>query len=234
MNEGFIYGLVCPIAHQVRYIGQTTNVSHRLKMHKCDTEGYGHKQNWIKSLIAKNLLDQLEVIILWSGDAGELDDVETRLIADHRHQGFDLVNVAPGGKTGCRGYHHSDEAKLKISNASRNRIVTDETKARLSCSVSKSLIGNKRRLDKKHSDKTRKLISERKKGTTPWNKGILATDEHRAHLSASKRGKKKPGRSVEHKRRLSKAKKEMWRLRREQGITGRLGTCNTTEDIQEK
>ena len=54
--------------------------------------------------------------------------------------------------------------------------------------ISKSLIGNKRRQNKKHTDETKKKISESTKGRIPWNKGKKITEETRKKSKESHKG----------------------------------------------
>ena len=69
----------------------------------------------------------------------------------------------------------SDEGKEKLRIRMKNRIVSDETKKKISL----SLIGHKRNIGKKHTDETKKKISKSKKGSIPHNKyKILQYDKN--------------------------------------------------------
>jgi hypothetical protein len=69
----------------------------------------------------------------------------------------------------------SDEGKEKLRIRMKNRIVSDETKKKISL----SLIGNKRNIGKKHSNETKKKISKSKKGSISHNKyKILQYDKN--------------------------------------------------------
>jgi len=66
---GYIYKLICPISNEVRYIGQTSySLEHRLSGHIRKTvskiknnKRLTHKENWIKTIIEKNLIDYLVI-----------------------------------------------------------------------------------------------------------------------------------------------------------------------------
>jgi group I intron endonuclease len=66
----------------------------------------------------------------------------------------------------------------------------------------------------KFTDAHRLALSNAKKGKPSSRKGIKFTDEHKAKLSQSKIGKKMPQRSNEHCLKLSLAKQEYWRNKR--------------------
>jgi group I intron endonuclease len=156
----------------------------------------------------------LEIRLIEEVDVDVLGQREAFWIKTYRDQGYDLVNVAPGGSTGSLGYRHTSDAKKKISVSGQSRKgkkASDETRRKISL----SLIGNQRRLGKSHSDETKQKIALSKSGTVPWNKGIKATEKHRRNLSESKRGVPKKPRSEEHRARIAQSKREMWKRRRE-------------------
>ena len=70
---------------------------------------------------------------------------------------------------------------------------------------------------KTHSDKSKKKMSEIKKGRIPWNKGMKASEETRRKLSESHKGKntwiKGKKMSEESRRKMSEAKKgKTWKV----------------------
>lgn len=64
-----------------------------------------------------------------------------------------LVNMTAGGD-GLNGFKHSKEAKDKISNFQKNRVISEETKKK----ISESKIGKKRGVI--HTEESKKRISE--------------------------------------------------------------------------
>lgn len=98
------------------------------------------------------------------------------------------------------GWHHSEDAKKGIAAALRNRIVTEETRKKLS----------EGRKGIRLSKETRKKISDAKKGTPAWNKGkrdsaskgIPRTDAVKKKISMGNMGKII---SVEAREKMSKA-----------------------------
>lgn len=59
----------------------------------------------------------------------------------------------------------------------------------------------------RHSEETKKKLSELRKGQIPWNKGISPSEETKQKMSNSLKGIKRGPRSEEHKRKLSEALK---------------------------
>lgn len=66
-----------------------------------------------------------------------------------------------------------------------------------------------------HSEETKKKISELGKGRVPWNKGKVGlkkgpmSDTHKANISKSLKGKKKPARTEEHSRKILLSRKKL-------------------------
>lgn len=98
------------------------------------------------------------------------------------------------------GYKHTNEAKEKIRKAMSNRVISDETKKRLSLANK----GNK--LTAEQRDKLSKAL----KGRTPPNKGKKASAETKEKIRKAKTGVSNKCKGVplseEHKLKLSLAK----------------------------
>ena len=104
----------------------------------------------------------------------------------------------------------SDDFKNKISQINKGRIVSDETKQK----ISESTNGKKK---KPMSDETKLKISEKKKGMVSPNKGNKYDDERKLQMSLCRLGIK---RSDSVKKILSECKKNIWVIKKERdGIT---------------
>lgn len=58
-----IYGLICPLTNEIKYIGKSNNPERRLKDHMWDTRGMDiNKALWIKDLKTKKLKPILEIL----------------------------------------------------------------------------------------------------------------------------------------------------------------------------
>lgn len=150
----------------------------------------------------------------------ELNQVEKhwikKLNSKNKKIGYNLTD----GGDGAVGYQHTMETKMKMSISHKN--MSNETKQKLS----KSLIGNKNSLGYKHTDESRKNMSESKigkkhteetkrklsisnKGKSPWNKGLTKETDERVKLYSQKSENSRKGkcRLIETKLKISKTMK---------------------------
>lgn len=132
-----------------------------------------------------------------------------------------MIHKALDNKYGSLGYHHSEEAKEKISQnmvgknvgkirseeakekyrkTSSNRKFSAETKEK----IKQSKIGNQYRLGRIASEETKIKISESNIGKHSYNLGKKCSEETRAKISQSKKGFKI---SQETKEKISQSKK---------------------------
>jgi hypothetical protein len=126
-----IYELVDPRSNLCRYVGQTCKTNKRLWEHE-NAAKRGHKgrvYNWIRSLQAAGV--HPEIRALETCDGADADACEARWIQRRHLEGVDLTNCTLGGP-GLRGWSHSPETKTKIGAAHRGKIVSRETRARVS------------------------------------------------------------------------------------------------------
>lgn len=169
MKKGLIYCIICPIKNEIRYIGlTTTTIEKRFKKHIRDIDrSKSYKNNWLRTVRHSGLLDKLKIEVIEEVSIDILNERERYWIQYYNDLNFNLTNTTPGGEVGSLGHKHSDEAKRKISEASKNRsfVRTKEFRDK----ISKSLIGNKRRLGKTHTKQTKEKISNSKKGTKAHN-----------------------------------------------------------------
>lgn len=133
----YIYGLFCRNG-ELRYIGQTIKpLDARLKEHlwASSLKKATHKNYWIKSLLAKGLKPEIQVIQeLYTLD--DLNKAEDYYIKFFKEQGCDLTNSRDGG-IGMR--NPSSDVRLKMSMAKRGKPsprkgkswMTEETKEKL-------------------------------------------------------------------------------------------------------
>ena len=95
-NIGIIYGLICPITNNIRYVGQTTQkLNNRFIQHKtCSIKSKTHLGNWLRKLKVLNLLNSLEIVILDKCSTDSLIERETYYINFYILKGCNLVNEA--------------------------------------------------------------------------------------------------------------------------------------------
>ena len=87
----YIYALIDPRTRQIRYIGQTDDLSKRLRQHIMDKSNT-HKTEWIKGLLAANMrpdISQLAEI----EDEDNVHMIEYRWVYFGRKNGWELTNT---------------------------------------------------------------------------------------------------------------------------------------------
>jgi hypothetical protein len=95
LNFTFIYGLICPISNDIRYVGKSNNPEQRFKRHLKNAVGNDthHCANWIRSLNGKlPLLKIIErcPIHKWK-------ERESFWILKYKSDGAELTNCKGGG-----------------------------------------------------------------------------------------------------------------------------------------
>jgi hypothetical protein len=117
-----IYGLLDPETRAVRYVGKSCTGLKRPREHLAPLQLRKHKNyknSWVLSLKARGLNPIIRVLEVAS-DAEALFDLENRWMGFFRAQGADLTNLVESSR-GALGWSHDDEAKKKISEASKRR-----------------------------------------------------------------------------------------------------------------
>lgn len=90
----FIYALAHPETLEVRYIGKANRPQARLKGHLREARRFTPLYRWMRKLAAQGLAPKLLIL----EDCGDnWREAERRLIAEARHRGERLLNVAEGG-----------------------------------------------------------------------------------------------------------------------------------------
>jgi hypothetical protein len=122
----YIYTLKHPITNDIRYIGQTNDLTRRFNKHitnsraKRDTR---HISHWIRSLDALPIINIIETC-----DYSVRNEREQYWINYYKEQGCDLCNASNGGSgagignRNCIGRIMSEETKTKISIANQGKV----------------------------------------------------------------------------------------------------------------
>lgn len=130
----YIYGLFCPIAQTIRYVGKSDDPDRRLREHveSCCRNSH-HTARWIAALKRKGL--QPSVIVLAEVSDEEWQQEERRFIASAESFRWKLTNSTPGGE-GCVYLRPQDkEAWRKKVKAG---VSNPEVRAKISIGVRKS------------------------------------------------------------------------------------------------
>ena len=213
----YIYGLVEPHDGRIRYVGRADNPQRRYQRHLQRLNGHSHKVNWIKHLLSLGLRPSL--VYLAKVPKSHWAEAEQFQIAFFRERGFDLTNSTDGGD-GRIGHKMSEEAKRKLSEYWKGRKRPSEVYEKISQALKGRPLSAEARLHQSEAQKRRflkensptkgkKLSDETRAKIRKARKDQIITQEHRRNISKALSGKKKPPRTVEHRRRLSEARKQI-------------------------
>jgi len=194
----------------IRYVGKSVNIYYRFKRHLIECkEMKTHKDRWIM----KNILNCVEIFVSPVDVCYRKDefDFERFWVKYYRELGCYLTNSTDGGEgfpSGERhpnfGKHLSDDMKEKISLGEIGKVVSDETKNKLS-EVTKKLWENQEYRDR--VIKTRKSLH-----IIPWNKGKKESDGMRVWREENKEKisltMKRLWKDEEYRKKMRKSRKE--------------------------
>jgi hypothetical protein len=170
------------------------------------------RSNFWKRISKNGYTVQIELTNLYEDEALQLEKEIIKMYGRRDLGTGCLVNMTNGGE-GVSGRIVSDETKAKMSKAMEGRVSgnkgkthSEETKQK----ISEAKLGNTAWKGKTHSDETKAKIGEAGKGKTH-------SDESKRKMSDAKKGKTH---SDESKRKMSEARKQSEITRRENAIQG--------------
>lgn len=203
-----LYGLYCPYSNILKYIGITIGLlSTRLSGHLRKPTN-GKIALWFNELKKDNKTPIIRLI-------REYDSYEDLLIGEineikkNRENNVNLLNIADGGDINpMLGKTHSEEAKLKISKNNkglkrskeqierRKELLTmlwsdEEWSENVRNKMRENMVGNDRALGLKHSEKTKKLLSDLHRGNK-YCFGFKHSLETKQKMSKNNSGKNNP------------------------------------------
>ena len=194
MEKYYIYRITNNINHKT-YIGQHKYCKSLLVEDRYMGSGVILRKAQKKYGI-ENFSKEIITIAMSRSEANVLE--KYYIAKERKENNFGCYNVADGGQGGGqKGYHHTEEAKKRISETHKGRHVSEETKKKLSDYFK----------GKPCSEETKRKISEATKGRVPWAKGKHMSEEQKRKLSEAHKGKKLGPRSEETKRKISEANK---------------------------
>lgn len=146
MEKTFIYTLKDPITNEIRYIGKSDKPESRLIEHiKKSKYTKTYKNNWIISLLKKDLKPILEILDIV--DSNNWGFWEKYWISQFRTWGFNLTNISEGGDGGNFGFECNKKISMRLKNrvfskvtlekmreSAKLRKITDEGRKKLSLS----------------------------------------------------------------------------------------------------
>jgi hypothetical protein len=181
-----VYVLVDPRTDAIRYVGYTNDPERRLRAHMKPSglRGHAHRENWLRSLRAEGVWPDL-VVIAQRQTHEDIQEAEREAIARLRVAGHDLTNGTPGGDGGP-----TTKGRTPTAEEVSRRVAT--------------------RRGYRHSEETRRLISERTMGR---GRGVPLSPEHRAKIGAASRGHQKTQQQLTRQSVSMTGKKAGWRWR---------------------
>lgn len=172
-----VYTLSSSRNNEVRYVGQTNNMSARRRQHlsyaKLRRATPVHK--WIN----REIEEGFEIVMTAVLENAELHVAEMEIIAKYRDKGFRLLNLTDGGEgtigwRGNTGNKRPDLAERNMSSKGKpGRASTPEINAKISAA---------------HKGKSKPWLSERNH-LLAGKPGHKHTDESRSKISASNKGR---------------------------------------------
>lgn len=187
------------------YIGQSVNIDNRLRNHLSSLRHEHHHNKYLQNAFNKYGENSFSFSIIEMVPVKDLDDREkywiSELSSDNPFFGFNLVSGGNSNKT------TPQIVRIKISNGLRGRILTYDTRKKISDS----------RLGMKFSDSHKAAIRKSKTGVNNPGYGKKRTEKTRLLMSIAQKGKVL---SAEHRANISKAMKgRSWSERRRLSAT---------------
>lgn len=171
------------------YYGSSCNLANRLAQHRSHLRGSYHSNKRLQASWNKHGEDAFvfEVIEYASSHAQALEE-EQLLLDCYWDNCKRCYNIAKVAMSPMKGRKHSEESKRLISESNKGRVVTQDTRDKISEAVT----------GYEHSDEAKAKMSKA-------HTGKALSVEHSRKISEALKGKKKPPRSDEHKRNLGDA-----------------------------
>lgn len=205
--KAVIYGLFCPLAGAIRYIGKSSEVEKRFKAHlyAASATGKTHRQRWMAQVIAAGLKPAL--VVLEEVNEAEWQVAERRWIAQALEQGWPLTNTSSGGD----GMSPLNAAASALKKA---QMSNPETRARMSASAKARWADPEKRakaLEAARNEKRRAQLSESAKArATPEYRAASAERTRAMWADPERRARIEAGITPEVRAKVSKAAARMW------------------------
>lgn len=174
------------------YIGLTKNPKRRWQQHKSDAKG--KCKQYIHHAMAKYGIDNFTFEIISSHKILEdADRHEISLINQYNTRNKQYgYNIAVGGEHGMLGFHHSDDAKKKMSESRKGYKPSIETRQKMSKSRSKVIITDEWAQNISKSNKGKIISQETKDKMSKAQKNVNRNYTELANKAAlSNKGKKR-------------------------------------------
>lgn len=210
MKDYYVYALIDPNKNKPFYIGKGRGKRAQSHLWKntwmCENK---RCKGYINNLRLQGVEPKIE-ILFDNLTPEEAFDKEANLIIKFGRRGIDalgcLMNLAEGGRGAngiWKGRKHTEEAKKKISDKLKNRVISEEQKVKISNTLKNRIITKEHAAKISVSLKGKPKTKEHVSKMADKKRGVPLSKEHKEKLSKATKGKPK---SEEHKRRI----KEGW------------------------
>ena len=190
--KGGIYKIINTVSGK-QYVGSAVNLKERKWKHWSALKGGKHDNSYLQRAWNKYSENAFEFRIVGKCRPEDLIRLEQEVM-DHLKPEYNLSPTA-GSQL---GFKHTEETRRKISEAVTGRVVSAETKHKMS----EALMGNTNSLGHVTTEETRKKLSKANMGNTN-SLGCVPSTETRRKLSVARRRRQIP---KEVGRKISKAK----------------------------
>jgi len=191
---------------KIRYVGITKydDVTFRLKAHK-EKAGKVNRPvaDWLKKHGDSVIITKVLGNLTWE----EACSAEVSLIADLKANGYKLLNLTNGGD-GSLGKKDSKQTKKKKSLAGKNRVVSEETKQKISLANTGKKRSQEAKRKMSRAKKGKKLSFEHKEKIRMSLIGRECSAETAAKISAAQKGKKLSPSHINNLRAAQKRRRE--------------------------
>lgn len=146
------------------YIGSSTNINQRWYNHRCELRKNRHGNQYLQNAWNKYGESNFEFIIVELTDFNNRLNIEQTYLdicRDNRNISYNIGTDTVGFFKGC---HHTSESRIKIGNAHRGMIISEEQKKRQSLLMRGRYIGSKNPMyGKKQSESAKRKMSREDK-----------------------------------------------------------------------
>lgn len=202
----YIYGLRCPIAQAIRYIGKATDPEGRFIGHlgACQ-KGRTYCARWLAKLTRDGLKPDL-VILRTVREDEDWADAEREEIAKGFAAGWPLTNLTKGGEGTALTEEGRRRRVERLSDPETRRRMSDAAKARWADPV----LGAKGRTENGSPERRAKVAMGAKRRATPGYRAAQAKRSKAAWSDQQKRNRIVSGITEETRRRVSEASRRAW------------------------
>lgn len=195
LQKVFIYGLYDPRNGELRYIGKTIDLQARLWGHvaRAQSGEKSYKSSWILQLLKADLYPIIEVL----EETGEENwsELEEEWIAKCLADGARLTNLSDGGEdppnwTGTKQSPEHIRKRVEARQKNNTYWHSERTKKKMSETKKGTATGKDNPFyGKIHSEESKRKMSVSSMGQVAWNKGIPHTEETKEKLRLANAGR---------------------------------------------